>query len=409
MCPNATYEGSHNDTVFDSYQVDMEGSGSKVAIYTTIVFALMVMTTNGGLLTIFAMKKQTRKYLTLVQATNMSNLFIGALSDLMMRLPLFIMREEKVAAISPALCMVMRQVPDYFMMAILLCLPLITGERILKLLMKNSSTIKSRRIIGAITIAMYLLALFVSSLPMTAAFGSSESKLNTRCLGRLRYGHVSFAFIYTGITVLSTFLTFVFSVVIVLVLRAKLRLQVSRTKKMVLKRGVVSACALTATLAVATVPFAISLQLVLSCGGNKLGNLNFCDNVIPYIFRASVVMQKLAYTLLPVVFLGLNPMMRRKIWLSLRQPNKTANIATLSSNTTTDTSKNTEEMNEKNQNYFITLSEENQFPVEVIRRVNAHCKSRQSFYDMIDVLSVISEKSEPSVWSDTLEREQIVT
>lgn len=319
--------------------------------------------------------------------------------DLTLRLPLYILTEDYIANVSVELCHSMRLIPDFFMMAILITLPLITAERLFKLITNPRWPRKRNRLIIAILLGVaYLLAFIISMLPLTAVFGRGD-KLNTRCSDTLKYGYVSFAFTYSALTALSIILTFIFSITTVFVLKARLAYQKSKSKRRVLKRGVVSAISLTALLGIATIPFAISLQIVLTCGGNMLHNDNFCNGIMPHIFRMAVVVNKISFTLLPIVLLRLNPSMRRRIWLSFRKPKQAAGIVTLSStNTHSITEKNSDQeqepMTDAEGNFIITLNEERQFPDEVIRRMQLHGKHRQNFMEIVDVLSVISEASE---------------
>lgn len=387
----------------------------KVGVYATLIFSLMVVFSNGALLLIFLLKRDTRKHLSLVQAVIMINLLLEAIFALTLRLPTFTLTEDYIASVSVRLCHLMELVPATVMMVIQIYLPLITAEHLLKLISNPIWTPKrNKQIVAGLIGGTYITALIISFLPLTNALGDSESKWNTQCAGTLKYGHTAFVYTYSAIVALSVILTLVFSITVVIVLKRKISHQKSRTKRRKLKRGVVTCIALTVLLGIATVPFAISLQIAFTCKANVLPNKHLCDQIKPNLAYTALTIQKIAFTLFPIILLRLNTTMRRRVWLSLRRPKQTANIVTLSSaNTSTDASSHSstnksscsyhesKDATDAEGDLVIHLDMERQFPDEVIRRVYMQNKYRQNFLE-IDILSVISEASEPG--ASTLQR-----
>lgn len=400
------------DTPFDSVADDKKDSLSVAAVTSTVFFAIAQVITCGGLLLIFLLRRSTAKQVSIIMKSTLVNILIGALTDLAFRLPLIVIREKKLGKTNPNLCVVMTLVPDYFMIATLMCLPLLSVERLIRLESKRRLTSKqTHNLFGCMLVIVYSISMVVILLPTTNIF---NGEVNTKCDKNLFYGY-AFPYVYSALTVLSVVLTLIFSIVVILRLKVKLRhLSTTLKRTIVLKQGTISAIAITGVLFLALVPFAAALQLVLMCGSTEIRDAYFCDETLrKYIFRVCVILQKLCLILLPVIFLGLNPTLRRKIWLTIRKRKLMENVVTISSNSGFAGSKDTayesylpnaSDTGEHGDEDFITIAEDLTFGKagdtegKIKRRFsNVAVRHRQSVIDMVDVLSVISERSEITV------------
>ncbi|KAF6037531.1 hypothetical protein EB796_004147 [Bugula neritina] len=384
-----------NDTTF-----------SVPAVATVIVSSIGQLVTCGFLLLLFLLKKQIAKHASLVMISILTNICLVAICDLGLRAPLMVMKEDRMGITHPVLCMIMTLTPDYFMIAILLSLPMLSVERLIRLESKEYlSTRQTKHLLACLLVIAYSMALVVSILPTTNLFSAD---VNTRCNRNLLYGY-AFAYVYTALTIFSVVLTSVFSIAVVFRLKLRLsHLHTSMRRKIVMKQGTVSAVVITGLLFLALVPFAASLQLVLMCGSNELTGDHFCNEILPdVIFRACIILHKLCLIALPVVFLVLNPALRRKIWATLRRPKQMEQVVTISSNSVTaskesvcDRLHNSDDSDSDGD--FITITEDLTFgrsgdiKGEVKRTRSGSVRDRHSVFDAVDVMSVISEKSELS-------------
>lgn len=377
------------------------------AVASTVVFAIAELVTCGGLLLIFALRRKTAKHASMIMMSLLLNICIGAITDLALRLPLSIVKEYNLAKEHPKMCVALTLIPDYFMIAILICLPLLSIERLIRLEAKKHLTARQmRHLFGCLLVIGYSMALIVVILPTTDIYSPD---VNSKCAGQLLYGY-GFSYLYICLTVLSVALTLFFSVAVVFRLKAKLvHLKTTMRKKIILKQGTVSAIVITGLLFVALVPFAAALQLILMCESKEIGPGSFCEYYLPrIIFRTAVIIHKLCLVALPLVFLKLNPTMRRKIILALRKPRQMENIMTISSNTISNLTVSKDSICDDNSvaddldDDFITISEDLTFGKsgdtkgEVKRRSFGSIRMRSSVMDLVDVMSVISERSEIS-------------
>lgn len=378
------------------------------AVVSTIIFTLGQIITSGGLLLIFILRRNTAKHASMIMISTLANILVSAIFDLTMRTALTIVREDKLGKTNPGLCIMMTVAPDFWFFAIILCLPLLSIERLLVLEARQRlNALQMRQLFGSMLVIAYTMALIVAILPTVGLF---DSRFNTKCGEKLAYGS-EFAYIYTALTGISILLTFIFSVAVIFRLKVKLsHLRTSMRKKIVLKQGTVSAISITGLLFLALVPFAVSLQLVLMCGSNEITGQQFCDKTLPNIvFRVCVILSRFCLVLLPIVFLALNPTLRRKIWLTLRRPKQMANIVTMTSTSmyaSKDSGINDEphqhhelERVDSNDGEFVTIDHDLKFGKSgdrtgSIARRQRSMRHKQSVIDLVDVLSVISERSE---------------
>ncbi|XP_067951013.1 uncharacterized protein [Watersipora subatra] len=384
-----------------------QGLNSAAAFWSILIFGLAIFVSSGGLLLIFLIHRKTAKHASLIMMSTLANLTAGAFSDLVFRATFFAIGEDKFTEISPMLCTIFIIIPDYFMIAIMLCLPLLSIERLLRLETKEYLTARqTRQLFGCLLVFAYSIAFVFSILPTTNLFTEG---VNVRCGGKLVYGY-SFSYIYSVVTLISVILTAAFAIAVALRLKTRLQhLGTTTRKKIVLKQGTISAIAITGVLFLALAPFAISLQLVLMCGSQQIDDEQYCQQIIIDIaLRLCVAIQKFSLLLLPIVFLGLNPKLRHKVWLTITKTKRMENVVTISTMTTSKDSV-TEQVNdgfemddedEEDDDDFITIAEDLSFGKcgdtkgEVNRRFNRCTRTRQSVLDMVDVLSVISERSE---------------
>lgn len=403
------------DTAFNDLEPSESDEVSLPAVISTSVFAVAEIVTNGGLLLIFLLRRQTAKHASLIMISTMVNIVISAVFDLAMRIPLVVVKEHNLGKTNRNLCIAMTLAPDFWFYAIILCLPLLSIERLIVLETKSKLYIRKKNGIFIIMlIAAYTVALIIAILPTTAVF---RPDVNSKCNGSLLYGH-RFAHLFVSITALSVILTAIFSISLVFRLRLKLQhLTTTMRKKIVLKQGTVSAIVITTVLFFALVPFAVSLQLVLMCGSNEITDQQFCEETLMgIIFRVSVTVSRLSLIVLPLIFLGLNPTLRRRIWLTLRRPKQMENIATISSTTGSMAWSKDSGINEGDEleygqsddaGDFITIDQDLKFGRSgdqtaggLVRRQRS-VRYRQSVIDLIDVLSVISERSEGADSADS--------
>ena len=380
------------------------------AVISTIVFAIAEIITNGGLLLIFLLRRQTAKHASLIMISTMINSLVSALFDLAMRLPLTIIKEHNLGKTHQHLCMAMTLAPDFWFYAIILCLPLLSVERlvVLETTRSRQNSRQKYQLFISMLVVTYTLALIIAILPTTRVF---SAEVNSKCNGSLLYGY-RFAHLFQTITALSVTLTAILSIALVFRLRQKLKhLTTTMKKKIVMKQGTLTAIIITAVLFFALVPFAVALQLVLMCGSFEITDKKFCDDTLELIiFRTCVVISRLCLILLPIIFLALNPTLRRKIWLTLRRPKQMENVVTISTNTSMTLSKDSGIMDppigeecssptDEDGGEFITIEQDLKFGKsgdtsgELTRRQRS-IRHRQSVLDLIDVLSVISERSE---------------
>lgn len=323
---------SGNTTTWLSSANTTDTGKSKVAVITTVVFALLELLTNGGLLILLLILwKGVGRYASFIQNCVLLHIVVKAILDLTMRLPLFIMGSENVSAVT---CAVLSIIPDYSMLALLLTLPLLSAERLVKLWVKPTySRSRIRHIFSATICTIYFLALVVAVLPSTSVF-ITKNQPNSKCEGHLNYG-LAFSYIYSGLTALTVLLVIIFSVSTVVLLRSKLRdMETTETKKLVIKRGVISALIMTTVLSIATVPFALVFQFVLMCQQDDP-----CIERYFTAFRTCVIIQKLSLSSLPVFFLSLNKPVRRKVWQFVRRCQKNMDITTSQGRVSTSTEK----------------------------------------------------------------------
>lgn len=315
----------------ENYTVNSTRRSKNVVVATTVVFATTEIITNGGLLLLLLLlRRKVRRYASLVQISILASVVIKAITDLSMRLPLVVIGSTNI---NPIACFMMSQIPDFTMTAILLSLPLISAERLGKLLIKANFSRKTFRQIFITILSMtYLAALIITFIPATNLY-MTEENANTKCNGLLQYGY-AFPFTYTGLTLLSVLLTLVLSIAAVLSLKRQLKdFETSMSKRVIMKRGVISSIAVTVTLFLATVPFALTLQFIILCKTHQFDSLTVCPKAIHILFRVCVILQKLSFTALPVVFLVLNQPLRKQVrklicCKALRNLNSSGHIST---------------------------------------------------------------------------------
>ena len=406
---NTTHSVTNLFTTTLNNQVNEEDSDkdTAVAVSTAVFFSFLVALTSGGLLLIFIIHRHTAKNASLIMISTLANLSIGAIAELAFRTPYLVMGEQGLADVHPKLCVVVLLLPDYFMIAILLCLPLLSIERLLRLETKEHLNARqSRTLFACLLVIAYSLAFVISILPTTNLFAAG---VNTRCNNNLVYGN-AFPYVYTAMTITSVMITAVFSIAVAFRLKHRLsHLGTTQRKKIILKQGTVSAIAITGLLFVALVPFAASLQVLLMCDSKQIDDEQFCTEVSrPILFRACIIIQKTCLIALPLVFLWLNPTLRRKVWLTIKKPKQMENVVTISSNSMSvskdsiSTSNCLEEgdLDIDGDGDFITITEDLSFGKcgdvngEVKRRCIGPGRHKQSVLDLVEVLSVISERSE---------------
>lgn len=327
QCKNLT--SLSNDTQDGNITHCSEAEVDRTAVISTIVFAIIEMTTCGGLVVILcSLKRKVWKYASLVQNGLLVSILIKSVLDLLFRLPRTVISDDNLP---PAACAVMRQLSIFSLFTIYFILPLISCERLVKIVMKRRlSRRKIRHIFSFALVATYALALILVILPVSGAF--NDEPIQSWCHGTVTYGY-GYIFLFTGFTCLIVTLTLVFSISLIRTLKKRSRTHsLSENKRKVMKRAVTTAIALTVIVFLATLPYALTTKLRLLCDGGANGDE--CTKSLDILFTICQFMRMISFSLVPVIFLVLNKALRRRIWsyIRKRQPDiETVHISTSTS------------------------------------------------------------------------------
>ena len=277
-----------------------------------ISFSLSAILMAGSLLLLFAVRGRTLRYTSMIRITVLINIVLTSISDIMVGVPAKSSKERN----QQTLCVVSNLLADFWVILMLLMLPLLCAENLLK---KRSKWIASERqkrnLIGSLLVAVYTFAVIFSCLPLMVV-GQYDQK-NRKCDGQIQYGHY-FAYVYLFLTAAMLLLIVIFGSLMRSQLKTRLtsKTGISDKRKLKLKLHYHNTVTLTAMLCLGLVPHSITRQQTLFCGSRDLNKMNYCTDTLPFIFyRLSYLLMKSVYVFMPMMYLGLDYKLRSKYWV----------------------------------------------------------------------------------------------
>lgn len=289
---------------------------SPISSTSLIAFSLAAILTAGSLLLLFAVRRRTLRYTSMIRMTILINIILTSISDIMVRVPAKADKDPR----EPIICVISHLLSDFWIILMILMLPLLCVE---SLLTKRSKWIVSERqkknLIGSLLVAVYTFTVVFSCLP-TMVVGRYDQK-NRKCDGKIQYGHY-FAYVFLFLSVIMLVIVVVSGLLIRSRLKERLtQNDISDKRKEKLKHRYHNTVSLTAMLCLGLIPHSITRQQTLFCGSRDLNVVTYCTDTLPFVFyRLSFLLLKSVYTFLPVMFLGLDPKLRSKYWISFGSP-----------------------------------------------------------------------------------------
>lgn len=405
-----------------------------------VIFPICGLLSSGLLLMLFIFQRSLRKYSSLMLNMTLLHLFLRSISVLIFKSPQNI--QSDIGDSSPIYCSIMKLVPEYWKIVLIIGLPLHSMERLIRFKTRSFMTLSKRRqLFGCLLIVTHTLSLFIVILPTTSIFNEN---FNVMCDHAVVYGE-SYVYIFMSINGLSITLTAALVGVILIKLNFKrLELRNDQSRRTRLSQVVRAEVMLTLAISVGLMPCGIINILKLMCGSYMINHNSFCDSKEEG-YRMHNILQMLRFThkifcyFSPIVYLLLNSKLRHKVWLSFRnsksgkkgsrsQGSQGSNLVSEDTSSESLDSSSTRftvsiitsrrgnslsktiSVSSLDEDDILTIANDLQVipgkkltppPIWQREKKDSHMrqrssKSSKSLTDLVDVMSVISEKSEVS-------------